>query len=801
MTARLSDIQEETELLRSLAEGFSDDGSDTSSSPGTGQPRAKRSRLQILEDIDDIVDQLQEDALSDAIDIPLSTHSFDEPQRAPKAWQASIQAALKTYELPDTATGRALALNRLYQDELQKQLAAVRLKQRANVAQRRVHEARRGFELNVGRPSLAQQEANKELPIASASAREAYQGIFAGQQYLQIASTTFKNYLHPIDGSEPPQLSLSSAYDELVAAQEPFHRDIEGWHKDLVKKLRNAVTAQLKVIAAQELVDQPKYADIRDKAHVDFTSQQHALRMQLVEEQEKLRAQPNSFFEDMSTEQVDWEKVAACVRNKAGSKTAEQCRLRWERDECSSAKRKWSKEEDKTLLALVRDNPDKDFAWYATQLARKLPQYGHRRRLDVIVRYQRHLNIKKKRVTWSKDDDARLLAVMKHVPDKDWMLASQQMKDRTAAQIMHRWSKSIDPSIRRCKWTREEDDLLIEGVRRYEKSWSKVQRLVPNRTDTQCRERFVNVLAKNPETAARARMYVDIPWRRGAWDKEEDEALLACVEELGRKWSKVASAMKSKGWRRDDAQCLRRWGALKPKECLHHLRAVKARKTHLASTRATSRRRRQERSNISLEDVGIKIQEYRLDARKEAQLKRLIELRAARRAPRRRRTGSGQEQGVRRRRSSSTHQDNDDDNSHQHGVNMPPPSPLLPDETSNANDAASTPSETANSHASAVDNQSSALELLQSLVSPIVTPVIGPSSTPATMASTSLGQLPITSMATLGAANIHVTAMPAMPGSQGTAALETTTSTTTSLNTTTFQEVDMRAVLGYHTRT
>eukprot|EP00045_Choanoeca_perplexa_P013505 m.153545 g.153545 ORF g.153545 m.153545 type:complete len:140 (+) comp16371_c0_seq10:1466-1885(+) len=106
---------------------------------------------------------------------------------------------------------------------------------------------------------------------------------------------------------------------------------------------------------------------------------------------------------------------------------------------------------------------------------------------------------------------------MADIPSRDWMQASRLMKDRTGPQCMHRWLKSIDPSISRSKWRKEEDLKLAEGVAQYGKVWAKVQRLLPNRTDMQCRERFVNVLAKREDMASRANLDDSITWRRGRW--------------------------------------------------------------------------------------------------------------------------------------------------------------------------------------------------------------------------------------------------------------------------------------------
>eukprot|EP00850_Spirogloea_muscicola_P001472 SM000005S17269 [mRNA] locus=s5:1095014:1097384:+ [translate_table: standard] len=81
---------------------------------------------------------------------------------------------------------------------------------------------------------------------------------------------------------------------------------------------------------------------------------------------------------------------------------------------------------------------------------------------------------------------------------------------------------------RQNKWTAEEDRRLIYAVRTYgQQKWRKIAVHVPGRSDTQCRERWHNVL--NPE--------VD----RGDWTPDEDQLLENAVAAVGlHSWSAVA---------------------------------------------------------------------------------------------------------------------------------------------------------------------------------------------------------------------------------------------------------------------
>jgi hypothetical protein len=150
-----------------------------------------------------------------------------------------------------------------------------------------------------------------------------------------------------------------------------------------------------------------------------------------------------------------------------------------------------------------------------------------------------------KRGKWTDEEDARLRAAVASYPG-NWKKISLMVRDRTSQQCLHRWRKSVQPGINRSRWQTHEDDLLRSAVSACGLVWTKVQRLVPHRTDVQCRERWTNIL--------------DPAICKDSWESDEDAALRSLVAQVGAgKWSKIAERMPR---RRTDYACRKRFEKL-----------------------------------------------------------------------------------------------------------------------------------------------------------------------------------------------------------------------------------------------
>jgi len=163
---------------------------------------------------------------------------------------------------------------------------------------------------------------------------------------------------------------------------------------------------------------------------------------------------------------------------------------------------------------------------------------------------------------WEASEDQKLMDMVKKYGDKNWQLVASFLVNRTGQQCLHRWQKTLNPTIKRGKWTPEEDQLLREAVKLYGTgNWVKVQFAVSGRTDVQCRERWMNV--------------IDPDLNQGPWTQEEDKRLEELVKKYGLgKWSEICKYLHP----RTDNQCWRRWKSVHSEDAIDYREYVNSRK-------------------------------------------------------------------------------------------------------------------------------------------------------------------------------------------------------------------------------
>ncbi|CAE6426955.1 unnamed protein product [Rhizoctonia solani] len=154
---------------------------------------------------------------------------------------------------------------------------------------------------------------------------------------------------------------------------------------------------------------------------------------------------------------------------------------------------------------------------------------------------------------WSDDEDKFLLEGIQRHGMGNWpevalhlnaaMAGRPNHVARTPNQCSFRYSKSLCPTIKKGKWTKEEDQALRKGVASFGRMWTKVQEYVQGRTDAQCRERWSNMLDPSLKT--------------GPWEEEEDKILFdAASQKLP--WSKISALLPG----RTDSRCAKRYQML-----------------------------------------------------------------------------------------------------------------------------------------------------------------------------------------------------------------------------------------------
>ncbi|GAQ38460.1 hypothetical protein AKAW_09149 [Aspergillus niger] len=155
------------------------------------------------------------------------------------------------------------------------------------------------------------------------------------------------------------------------------------------------------------------------------------------------------------------------------------------------------------------------------------------------------------RRVWSTEEDEKLIALVEQLGDKrgrdsKWTEISKNLPGRTNKDCRKRWFHSLDPKLRKGRWTKEEDEILLAAHRRLGPAWKEIALLIKGRKDDQCAKRYTDIL--DPSVKNRLR----------SWSQEEDHYLTTKVKELGHRWATISSGLPG----RPPLTCRNRWRRL-----------------------------------------------------------------------------------------------------------------------------------------------------------------------------------------------------------------------------------------------
>ncbi|SCW02174.1 LAFE_0F00606g1_1 [Lachancea fermentati] len=173
------------------------------------------------------------------------------------------------------------------------------------------------------------------------------------------------------------------------------------------------------------------------------------------------------------------------------------------------ARKPWSKEEDELLRSSVNSS---------------LIQMGYPEGIESVKSIQES-NSACKRIHW------------------DEIATRFDRNIRKTKDIRKRWTSSLDPNLKKGKWTIEEDEQLMKSYEKWGAQWLKISSEIPGRTEDQCAKRYIEVL--DPSTKDRLR----------SWSLEEDLSLISKVKKYGTRWRKISTEMES----RPSLTCRNRW--------------------------------------------------------------------------------------------------------------------------------------------------------------------------------------------------------------------------------------------------
>ncbi|KAI9256719.1 Homeodomain-like protein [Sporodiniella umbellata] len=107
------------------------------------------------------------------------------------------------------------------------------------------------------------------------------------------------------------------------------------------------------------------------------------------------------------------------------------------------------------------------------------------------------LNTKIHKGKWSKGEDRILKETVDYYEARrqgdstlPWSKIAENIQYRTGVQCQARWTEALDPMIHKGRWSDEENALLERAVAQFGCCWIRISRMIPTRTQRQCRTRW-----------------------------------------------------------------------------------------------------------------------------------------------------------------------------------------------------------------------------------------------------------------------------------------------------------------------
>ncbi|XP_061387208.1 uncharacterized protein LOC133322180 [Musca vetustissima] len=222
---------------------------------------------------------------------------------------------------------------------------------------------------------------------------------------------------------------------------------------------------------------------------------------------------------------IDWDVISK--HNLQHRHSITSCEAIWNLYLHPSLKRSsWTDEENNKLSEIAKKYNYQNWQAIANEI-------GRRSEFQCFVQYQNYVVYMtyEKTCKWTKEDDERLIEVIERNTINDqinWSNVMVHFPHRARTTLQCRYAYSLNPRISRKPFTPEEDLLLLAAVKEYGAKFSYIPRtLFPNRTTVQLRSRYHNVLMHRH--------------KQQPWTLEDDTKLMDFVTQHGpTSWKKCS---------------------------------------------------------------------------------------------------------------------------------------------------------------------------------------------------------------------------------------------------------------------
>ena len=126
---------------------------------------------------------------------------------------------------------------------------------------------------------------------------------------------------------------------------------------------------------------------------------------------------------------------------------------------------------------------------HKTRYLRKTENLIHK----IIHKDAKTINSKRKVKLWNESEDILLRESHEEIGN-NWIKIAERIEGRTASQCIQRWRRKFQLCKVRKNWIFEEDRRLLKMVNKYGNNWKKISNFFNNKTGKQIRERYINTL-------------------------------------------------------------------------------------------------------------------------------------------------------------------------------------------------------------------------------------------------------------------------------------------------------------------
>ena len=100
------------------------------------------------------------------------------------------------------------------------------------------------------------------------------------------------------------------------------------------------------------------------------------------------------------------------------------------------------------------------------------------------------------RQKFSADEDKRKVELVSVYGNHSWKKIATLMEGRNTRQCRERYINYLSPNLINGPWTSQEDRFLIDKVKQFGQSWSKIVKYFPTRSDVNIKNRYALLVSK-----------------------------------------------------------------------------------------------------------------------------------------------------------------------------------------------------------------------------------------------------------------------------------------------------------------